>query len=257
MRKHPMKIVSYFISIIYISLLSIQAQDNEIKESESQAEKDIQAARELIQKPLHGYGSILFINGNPQDGYFQELLGNNAYGFSIKGGYYFNPVPITLGLNVDVLFYGGEQEMLPRTVLGIKVNDTLETSTTMVPILFHTRFQPQMTHFLFPYIELTGGANVYTSTAEIKPYGNPHVSNSQTELFWNYGIGTGLQIRLVDFVELPSTHTALLLDIYARYLFGEEKSLPKANIEDSKTTFVSKLVHTDILSVGIGVTWMF
>lgn len=255
--KPNMKIILILLSIFFVTEFTICAQETKDKDAENQIEKDIQTARELIQKPLHGYGSILFINGNPQDGCFQELLGNNAYGFSIKGGYYFNPVPITLGLNVDVLFYGGERQMLPRTVLGLKVNDTLETSTTMVPILFHTRFQPQITHFLFPYIELTGGANIYTSTAEIKPYGNPHVSNSQTELFWNYGIGTGLQIRLVDFVELPSTHTALLLDIYARYLFGEEKSLPKANIEDSKTTFVSKLVHTDILSVGIGVTWMF
>lgn len=252
-----MKTLLILSSIYFVTVCTICAQDTKHKEPENETEKDIRAAKELIEKPLHGYGSILFINGNPQDGYFQGLLGNNAHGFSIKGGYYFNPVPITLGLNVDVLFYGGDRQMLPRTVLGLKVNDTLETSTTMVPILFHTRLQPQITHYLFPYVELTAGANIYSSSFELKPYGNPHVSMSHTELVWNYGIGTGLQIRLVDFVELPSTHTALLLDIYARYLYGEEKYLSKANIEDASTKFDWAIVHADILSVGIGVTWMF
>lgn len=255
--KHSMKIVLTLSSVFFVTVFTLSAQNIKDKEPENQTEKDIQAAKELIQKPLHGYGSILFINGNPQDGYFQELLGNNSYGFSIKGGYYFNPIPLTVGMNVDFLFFGGETLRLPRTVLGLTVNDTLETSTTMIPILFHTRFQPQITHFLFPYVELTAGANIYTSTAEVKPYGNPRVSISQTELYWNYGIGTGLQIRLVDFVELPSTHSALLLDIYARYLFGKETYLSKAKIEDVSTTFDWAIVNADIFSAGIGITWMF
>lgn len=160
-------------------------------------------------------------------------------------------------MNVDFLFFGGDEKTLPRTILGLRVNDTLETSTTMVPILFHTRFQPQITHFLFPYIEVSGGASIYSSNSELRPYGNSRISNSETDIIWMYGIGAGLQFRLVDFVELPSSHSALLLDIYARYLFGEQQSLSKAKIIDDKSEFVSSSVKTDILSIGIGVSWMF
>ncbi len=251
--KHILTLFSFFLCIS----LSVLAQSLENDVQKSQTDKDIQAAKDLIKQPLAGYAGLSFTTGNPQHGSFQEFSENNSFGFGLKGGYYFNPIPLTVGMNVDFLFFGGETKKLPRTVLGLKVNDTIETSTTMVPILFHSRFQPQITHFLFPYIEVSGGASIYSSNSELRPYGNSRISNSETDIIWMYGIGAGLQFRLVDFVELPSSHSALLLDIYARYLFGEQQSLSKAKIIDDKSEFVSSSVKTDILSIGIGVSWMF
>lgn len=255
--KRSMKIVLPLLCVCFVTVCTVCAQDTKDKEPESQIEKDIQTAKDLIKQPLAGYAGLSFTTGNPQHGSFQEFSENNSFGFGLKGGYYFNPLPLTVGMNVDFLFFGGETKRLPRTVLGLKVNDTIETSTTMVPILFHTRFQPQITHFLFPYIEVSGGASIYSSNSELRPYGNSRISNSETDIIWMYGIGAGLQFRLVDFVELPSSHSALLLDIYARYLFGEQQSLSKAKIIDDKSEFVSSSVKTDILSIGIGVSWMF
>ena len=251
--KHILTLFSFFLCIS----LSVLAQSLENDVQKNQTEKDIQAAKDLIKQPLAGYAGLSFTTGNPQHGSFQEFSENNSFGFGLKGGYYFNPIPLTVGMNVDFLFFGGDEKTLPRTILGLRVNDTLETSTTMVPILFHTRFQPQITHFLFPYIEVSGGASIYSSSSELRPYGNSRVSNSETDIIWMYGIGAGLQFRLVDFVELPSSHSALLLDIYARYLLGEQQSLSKAKIIDDKSEFVSSSVKTDILSIGIGVSWMF
>lgn len=251
--KHILTLFSFFLCIS----LSVLAQSLENDVQKSQTDKDIQAAKDLIKQPLAGYAGLSFTTGNPQHGSFQEFSENNSFGFGLKGGYYFNPIPLTVGMNVDFLFFGGDEKTLPRTILGLRVNDTLETSTTMVPILFHTRFQPQITHFLFPYIEVSGGASIYSSSSELRQYGNSRVSNSETDIIWMYGIGAGLQFRLVDFVELPSSHSALLLDIYARYLFGEQQSLSKAKIIDDKSEFVSSSVKTDILSIGIGVSWMF
>jgi hypothetical protein len=251
--KHILTLFSFFLCIS----LSVLAQSLENDVQKSQTDKDIQAAKDLIKQPLAGYAGLSFTTGNPQHGSFQEFSENNSFGFGLKGGYYFNPIPLTVGMNVDFLFFGGDEKTLPRTILGLRVNDTLETSTTMVPILFHTRFQPQITHFLFPYIEVSGGASIYSSNSELRPYGNSRISNSETDIIWMYGIGAGLQFRLVDFVELPSSHSALLLDIYARYLFGEQQSLSKAKIIDDKSEFVSSSVKTDILSIGIGVSWMF
>ncbi|HRE57018.1 MAG TPA: outer membrane beta-barrel protein [Candidatus Kapabacteria bacterium] len=251
--KHILTLFSFFLCIS----LSVLAQSLENDVQKSQTDKDIQAAKDLIKQPLTGYAGLSFTTGNPQHGSFQEFSENNSFGFGLKGGYYFNPIPLTVGMNVDFLFFGGDEKTLPRTILGLRVNDTLETSTTMVPILFHTRFQPQITHFLFPYIEVSGGASIYSSNSELRPYGNSRISNSETDIIWMYGIGAGLQFRLVDFVELPSSHSALLLDIYARYLFGEQQSLSKAKIIDDKSEFVSSSVKTDILSIGIGVSWMF
>lgn len=251
--KHILTLFSFFLCIS----LSVLAQSLENDVQKSQTDKDIQAAKDLIKQPLAGYAGLSFTTGNPQHGSFQEFSENNSFGFGLKGGYYFNPIPLTVGMNVDFLFFGGDEKTLPRTILGLRVNDTLETSTTMVPILFHTRFQPQITHFLFPYIEVSGGASIYSSNSELRPYGNSRISNSETDIIWMYGIGAGLQFRLVDFVELPSSHSALLLDIYARYLLGEQQSLSKAKIIDDKSEFVSSSVKTDILSIGIGVSWMF
>lgn len=251
--KHILTLFSFFLCIS----LSVLAQSLENDVQKSQTDKDIQAAKDLIKQPLAGYAGLSFTTGNPQHGSFQEFSENNSFGFGLKGGYYFNPIPLTVGMNVDFLFFGGDEKTLPRTILGLRVNDTLETSTTMVPILFHTRFQPQITHFLFPYIEVSGGASIYSSSSELRQYGNSRVSNSETDIIWMYGIGAGLQFRLVDFVELLSSHSALLLDIYARYLLGEQQSLSKAKIIDDKSEFVSSSVKTDILSIGIGVSWMF
>ncbi|MBK7986904.1 MAG: outer membrane beta-barrel protein [Ignavibacteria bacterium] len=251
--KHILTLFSFFLCIS----LSVLAQSLENDVQKSQTDKDIQAAKDLIKQPLAGYAGLSFTTGNPQHGSFQEFSENNSFGFGLKGGYYFNPIPLTVGMNVDFLFFGGDEKTLPRTILGLRVNDTLETSTTMVPILFHTRFQPQITHFLFPYIEVSGGASIYSSSSELRQYGNSRVSNSETDIIWMYGIGAGLQFRLVDFVELPSSHSALLLDIYVRYLLGEQQSLSKAKIIDDKSEFVSSSVKTDILSIGIGVSWMF
>lgn len=214
--------------------------------------------KELIRKPLNGFAGISFIIGNPQKGEFQQSLGNNSLGFSICGGYYFDPIPVTLGAEVDFLFFGGEEKILPRKISGFNIQDTLKTSTTMIPVLLTTRLQPKIGHHVMPYLELCGGVSFYSSTSELKNYPNQSLSNSESAGIWMYGVGIGTQIRLVDFVELPSTHSALLLDIRARYLFGSEKTLKKASINNNnEAEFSSFTAGTDILTTYFGVTWLF
>ena len=214
--------------------------------------------KELIRKPLNVFAGVSFIIGNPQKGEFQQSIGNNSFGFSLCGGYYFDPVPITVGAEVDFLFFGGDKKYLPRTILGFRVQDTLNTSTTMIPVLLTTRLQPKLGHHVMPYLELCGGVNFYSSSSELKSYPNQSLSNSESAGIWMYGVGIGTQVRLVDFVELPTTHSALLLDLRVRYLFGSEKTLKKASINNNnEAVFSSFTAGTDILTTYIGVTWLF
>lgn len=252
-----MRLLFSFFIIVTFGYYSVAAQEPHTITTQS-TEQDVNDAKELIKKPLNGFGGISFAIGNPQKGSFQQSIGNNSFGFSLHGGYFFDPVPITVGAEVDFLFFGGDKKYLPRTVLGVGVKDTLETSTTMIPILLTTRFQHKIGHYVIPYIELSGGANFYSSSTELKTYPANKISNSESSVLWMYGLGIGTQIRLVDFVELPSEHSALFFDIRFRYLFGNEQTLQKASInENNEAKFTSFTAVTDMLTTHIGITWMF
>lgn len=110
-----------------------------------------QQIERLRQKPLNWFGSLTFVYSQPR-GNFKRFLDsiNTSWGlgFSFNGGYKFTDVPVAIGADVGVLFYGSQERtyQTPLVIGGIPrtVYDTVNTSIVFIPITVLARIAPDI-----------------------------------------------------------------------------------------------------------------
>ncbi|MCU0331643.1 MAG: hypothetical protein MUC47_11810 [Candidatus Kapabacteria bacterium] len=105
---------------------------------------------------------------NPQ-GTFRDALQTIGapevgYGFTVGAAYHMSPIPVAFGLEGGVVFMGGDSR--EQTMQNGLFRDTIlqETQTSIVPIMLSMRFQPNIATWVFPYVEVVGGANIHLAS---------------------------------------------------------------------------------------------
>lgn len=185
-------------------------------------------------------------------------------GFGFFGAYTFTPVPVSVGANVNFLFYGSDEKVYRTTykVGGIPVifNDTITTSNSIIPISVFARFEPDV-KVIKPYIEALVGFTVISSSHNVKydaSVGKSYDSTS-TSVPFHYGIGGGVKIKLADIYNVPISRNALYLNLQTKFLFGDYSDYTFRLYDQASNTFsiVNKSSRTDLMLINLGVSYEF
>lgn len=238
------------------AVLPVAAQQT--SESEAELVKRIKA------QPQNGFFGINLSFTRPQGDFRRALEGvgktGPVLGFAIEGGYHFDPAPVAAGLSVDVLFNGSKEKTFNYYgSYGRTFRDTVNASNTMFPILVFFRFQPDVVRIFEPYAEVLAGITVLTASNTFKTNFGSNSTNSEVSAAWNYGFGAGLNIRLVDFIELPNVNRSLHLAVNARYIPGGTVNYMVANYDDVQDRVIMNEIRskTDMFYFRAGVIWRF
>lgn len=203
---------------------------------------------------------ISFLVLNPQDSLRRAIEKLDApgtgYGFNLNLAYYMDPIPFVMGFDAGVAFFGSTSQTFYEP-LG-PFTDTLryESLNTHIPINLFVRFQPNICTWVFPYAEVVGGLTVVGSSLDISRnsvVGQTSDSKSESSATWQYGIGAGIMIKLVDFVTLPSELQRVLLDVRGRYLWGSDVSVATIKVADNKSYTVATQYVPDTRNVHVSV----
>jgi len=258
-------VIVFLAVIIGFSSTYAQTMAGEQKNKLSDEEKMIEY---LKQKPQQGFFGISFTNSVPQ-GEFQDNLQKSGQGLSLFGGFYADPLPLAVVLNVDLLFYGGDEKRGRRTFTdqwGVShyIYDTASTQNIIVPINIFGRLQQNIGNFFFPYAEVNVGMNIFSTsytykaggsyTSSVVPYED---TQSNISVAFNYGIGAGVMFKLFEFIELPSSIFSITLDIRMKYLKGSEATYYQGNFVNDKFELDEMKSKTDLIITQAGLTFRF
>lgn len=242
--------------LAFIAILPLAAQQAD--ESEAELVKYIKA------QPQNGFFGIDFSFTRPQGDFRRALdeVGKTGpvLGFALEGGYHFDPTPVAAGLSVDILFNGSEEKYFNYTGgHGRIYRDTVSASNTMVPIIAFFRFQPDVARVFEPYAEALAGITILTASSDFRTNFGSNSTNTEVSAAWNYGFGAGVNVRLVDFIELPNVNRSLSLAMNARYIIGGTVNYMVANYDDVQERVVMTDIRskTDMFYFRAGVVWRF
>lgn len=250
-----------------LSTVAIKAQNDDTKLIE-----------DLKNKPRRGFAYFSMGSGNPQ-GEFQSNIGSGGFGLAFGGGYSFeklfsdNNIPVNFsvvpGLDIGYCALTRNKQF---ALYSPKYNNWVYTNS-VVPINLFTRFQFDIKHWVFPYAELSAGLNIYSATTDgeydvkVKKEDGTTVTETRTDeiysdrsVFTNYGIATGIMIKIVENITLPNSASSILLDIKARYLYGSPTDYKKVkDVDKYGTTIYEQFTNagTDMLFVHMGIAFRF
>lgn len=164
--------------------------------------------------------------GELRNAYDSLALPVVGYGFSAQFAYYMDPVPVVIGGEIGVHFFGARERVYgPNAGDPLRRRLEMKTQNFALPILAYARFQPNLGTWAFPYVEALGGTMIYSSVLTVRQLvGNNDTTGSNTEseggANWTYGVGAGMAVKIADMIELPNSLQRFLLDIRFRYLWG-------------------------------------
>lgn len=185
-----------------------------------------------------------------------------GFGFEFTGSYYFDPVPFALGADVGFAFFGGDTKTYHSPVGPFTDTLSYQAQNTHIPVLLNARFQPNLFTWVFPFAEVIGGVTLMGSTLDVtRSNGLVQTTNTQSEssATWQYGVGCGIMVKLVDFVTVPTQLTRMLLNVRTRYLWGGNASVASFQINENMTTpVVQQPVPTaDNFHFAVGIIGQF
>lgn len=186
-----------------------------------------------------------------------------GYGVGAEGGYYFDPIPLAVGVELGLLFNGADSKTLGGSNL-FSTTYEISSSNIQVPILTHVRFQPNIDSWLFPYAEAVGGFTIYSSTVTLKTIrlgDTTSTSEGDGDVCWNYGIGAGLALKVSDIITLPNTLQRTLFDIRIRYLMGTATTIRNARLDEGNGLGYSivpeEVSKPEVVTFRIGLIFQF
>ena len=217
-----------------------------------------QIVEKLKNKPLNGFFGLTFTNSVPQGEFFDSLK-NSAQGFSLFGGYDLDPIPVAFGLEVDFLFFGGEERIFKYGPGNWAIyRDTVTTQSSMIPLNVFAKLQPNVGNIVYPYVEAIAGINFLSVSADYKSHFGDRDEKDRFSVAFNYGFGAGLMVKLVDFVTMPNSYSQLLFDVKMRYLKGTRAEYATVTIkDDSSAEFDDFETNTDMVLFLAGITFRF
>lgn len=237
-----------------LSNLAFAQNQNLSKEDEMEVER-------LKAKHKSGFFGFSFTNSIPQNEFFDNVR-KSGPGFSVYGGYNFESIPISIGAKGDFLFYGGDERVFTRRNSGgwVVGRDTVDYQNMVIPITVFAKIQPNLGNFAFPYFEAFAGFTMLSASADYKSsYWGVDDSKNELDASWNYGVGVGTMIKLVDFVNLPDQSSRMMLDVGFRYMNGTETDYYKINYinNDTSPEFESTRSRTDMILFQLGIVFEF
>jgi hypothetical protein len=147
-----------------------------------------------------------------------------------------------------------------HTITGTwKERDTVSYNNFVIPITASLQFRPDVANLLFPYVEVFGGFTMISASADYSSRYGTKDSQNEFTASWNYGVGAGTMIKLVDFITLPSFRSRMLLDIKARYMRGtvaDYHTVKQIN-PDSSPEFRKGTSKTDMVTFQVGLVFEF
>jgi hypothetical protein len=233
-----------------------------------QEQKD--AVERLLRRPLNGFFGFTFTNAVPQKEFFDNIK-RSGQGFSVYGGWHMDPYPFAAGIEGDILFYGSDER---RGLLNWKDpygvwhtdHDTISTQNMVIPVNVFIRVMPTIARTISPYVEGIVGVTFMSLSVDYKSSysyagSNYNDKQSKSDIAFNYGVGAGIMIKLVDFIQIPNSISNLNLDIRMRYLYGGEAEYYKAKFDDTKNPPQLNLngfkSNTDLVLFMAGITFRF
>ena len=197
---------------------------------------------EIKENALPVQIGFTFMVANPQDSLRNAIMRFGSpsvgYGFGITAAYNFDPVPIVLGGEFAMQFYGGTEKTFYQ--MSGPFRDTLvySTSNLQLPITIHARIQPDLFNWIFPYVEADVGMMVFSSSLDVTRNPNtesPSVNNdTESSVSWLYGGGAGVMVKFADIITLPNTLQRWLLDVRFRYLWGTDVDVPSITFDEGQ-----------------------
>lgn len=179
---------------------------------------------------------------------YDSLGGPNVgYGFALNGGYNFDPIPLVVGGEFAMHFFGTRERTFGSSSL---FSDRVELSTQnfTIPILAFARLQGNIATWVYPYVEVVGGATIYSSVLTAKKYKDGEEIPSETEseggANLTYGVGAGFAVKIADVITLPNSLQRTLIDVRMRYLWGTSVEVPLVE-PTANQSFVIRNVSVD------------
>ena len=223
----------------------------------------------LLKKPLNGFFGISFTNAVPQNAFYDNLR-RAGQGLSVYGGYRFDPMPFAVGMQGDIMWFGGDErihtykdDVYSSThgyLYSNYYNDTISYQNMIIPISFFGRIEPNIQNVIFPYLQANLGFNIFSAHSSMK-YGYDYRGNQTNDEIngaWHYGASGGVQIKLVDFVHLPSIYSRMLVDVGFKYIKGTEAKLYTVEFDqNSNPVYTNLRTKTDLLLFQIGLVFQF
>lgn len=247
-----------------IAALAVAAITTAASAQQAGDEPTPELIRRIKEQPQNGFFGIHFSFTRPQDDFRRTLdsIGKTGpiLGFALEGGYHFDPAPMSAGMNIEFLFNGRDEKTF--NYLGPfnrQFRDTLIASNTMIPINAFFRFQPAIARIVEPYIEAVAGFTIMTASSDFRTNFGDNTDDSETSVAWNYGFGAGINVRLVDFIELPNVNRSMFLTMNARYLIGSELNYAVARYDDAtqRVTMTAIRSATDMFYFRAGLEFRF
>lgn len=253
------KLITIFIFCLLISNYAYSQKGESINNKNQGNQEEAQRIDYLKNLPLHGFGGIYFSNSVPQNEYMDNLK-QSGPGFGFLGGYRFEPIPITVGGQFDMVFFGGETRYYNYKLPNgwTYARDTLNTTSWSMPITAFVRLEPNLFNFVYPYLEAFAGFSLMNANANYKSNYGVNDDKNEFSANFNYGLGAGASFKLTDFILLPNNITRMLLDVKFRYMSGNETDYytVKAN-SDGSVTFDKFRSKTDQVFFNIGLVFYF
>jgi len=222
----------------------------------------------IKEQPLNITAGMSFMVANPQDSLRRALQKMDApgvgYGFALDVGYSFDPVPIVLGGQFAMNFYGGtDRDYIVPNQMGTSDTVSYSSQNSQIPITLNVRIQPNIGTWVFPYVEGVGGVMLFTSNLSMEQK-NGVVINSDSRVessaSWLYGVGAGIMVKFADVITLPNTLQRFLVDVNMRYVKGTSVDIPVIKVLEPGPAFKIEKATVDeptIIFFNVGITAQF
>lgn len=227
-----MRLLSRWVTVVFLSVgggLATHAQVGNV---------DDELIARIKKQPLNVIASIGFLVNNPQGALSDSMrslnLNHTGLGINLLAGYYMDPIPVAFTGEVGFAFHGTETK---RVILSqVLFRDTVdyETQSLNIPFSAAVRLQPNIMTWVFPYVELVGGATVFSSTYSVKQYNevrSAEKSESDASIAWQYGVGAGVSVKVADLVSLPNSLQRVLVDTRMRYLWSTALEITRFDLQ--------------------------
>lgn len=235
--------------VMFLSISLLKAED--FFTMQEYTDEEIQIMKqELLQKPLNGYIGLSFTNMVPQNE-FMDNLKRTGQGFSVWGGYHFDPIPIATGIQLDFIFNGSEE------IVFRIFDDTLSSQSMIIPINLFFRMQPEVLGFLSPYLDIYAGMNLFSYSVSYTKEDEYFEQPDYLTLSWNWGLGIGTMLKLGDFFSYPYKRTSMYFDMRFRYLRGNNTKYFTGRVEGATLKIQEFESNTNMVLFHAGFTVRF
>lgn len=189
----------------------------------------------------------------PQNEY-KTANGDIGFGLRLNALYRPSEMPVKLGIEVGMQEKGRATQYFSGYINGFYDDFRVDASNNIVSLMFLARFQSAKPKKIKPFLDVTGGWNVFFSTVEVErltfysSYNSSYSNSSKAHWAPAYGGAGGLDISLNKRNEIGlELKVAYLIGTYSRYLTN-----PYID-GNGNASFEEKSSRTDMLIPQAGV----